>query len=214
MSRDLEPGESVIARRLGPAAAEEWARVLRHFDLGEGFAFLVLLVPGVEIAELCIRDLESVLRDEGLEVLRFAPETPAELRELAPELVNLEPSPNVGAVWLEAVAPRQVPGAEDWIHAWIELTARLNERRDELVGQRARLELRARGRGDAAVERERGHGDADLARRSLGASGRREGQEAEAQERRELAHGNPSQGCVGGWSPSGLTSPRRRGVGH
>ncbi len=132
MSRDLEPGESVIARRLGPAAAEEWARVLRHFDLGEGFAFLVLLVPGVEIAELCIRDLESVLRDEGLEVLRFAPETPAELRELAPELVNLEPSPNVGAVWLEAVAPRQVPGAEDWIHAWIELTARLNERRDVL----------------------------------------------------------------------------------
>ncbi len=42
------------------AKSPDWQVVLRHFELGQGFAFIVLLVPDDEGAEVC-RDCPSTV---------------------------------------------------------------------------------------------------------------------------------------------------------
>ena len=52
---------SAIARRYGRAAANEWQRLQAHFDLGDGFALIVLVVPDRDGAALCQGELERLL---------------------------------------------------------------------------------------------------------------------------------------------------------
>ena len=49
----------------GEEAWKDWQRLLAHFDLGEGFAFLVLLLPGAVGANVCRRQLEEHLACRG-----------------------------------------------------------------------------------------------------------------------------------------------------
>lgn len=41
-------------------AVPEWGKLLRHFELGEGFALVVVLVPDTAVARMCQAELDPL----------------------------------------------------------------------------------------------------------------------------------------------------------
>ena len=125
------------AQRIHVAASPDWQNLLHYFDLaGEGFAFIVLIVPDGDWADACRQALERYLlaSRQTLQVVSF--ESPEEFRDgLAERLLSLEPDKETGAVWVAAAVPEAVKGYKKWAEAWRTAAARLNQYRNPLRQQ-------------------------------------------------------------------------------
>lgn len=132
MDTDERNEGSAIGRRYGQSAANEWQRVLSHFALGDGFALLVLIVPDRDGMQLCRDELERWLVGHGKHWIHWKPATPRELREVSILLLNREPEPRLGAVWIAAVVPRSAPDFPAWEAAWRRTLEGLNQQRNPL----------------------------------------------------------------------------------
>ena len=72
------------------SASAEWQALLTHFELGEGFAFIVLMVPNDEGAEVCRAALDRHLKESGKRVREITVAAPADLRNLAETLLRIQ----------------------------------------------------------------------------------------------------------------------------
>jgi hypothetical protein len=121
-----------IERRFGDTAAAEWQVLLNQLELAEEFALVVLVVPDMDGARLCRRDLEAWLakRDRHLAVIE--PAIPVALHEVAATLLSLPDDPAYAAVWLAAAHGPPDVDAEAWALAWRHALVGLNQQRNPL----------------------------------------------------------------------------------
>ncbi|HEX8493663.1 MAG TPA: tetratricopeptide repeat protein [Pyrinomonadaceae bacterium] len=136
----IDPGTSVagtLAQRLNIAASPDWQNLLMYFDLaGEGFAFIVLLVPDGEWAEACRQALERYLMAYRKKLLAVQFESAEEFRdEMASRLLSLQPGEDTGAIWMAAAVPEVSREYNQWESAWSIAAARLNQYRNPLREQ-------------------------------------------------------------------------------
>ncbi|MGE4047389.1 MAG: hypothetical protein AB7F35_21180, partial [Acetobacteraceae bacterium] len=73
---DGAPGDTPIGHRYGAAAEAEWRLVTSHFELNEGFALLVLIVPDRDGAAICRQALADHLAGSGRTVQDLSPGSP------------------------------------------------------------------------------------------------------------------------------------------
>jgi tetratricopeptide (TPR) repeat protein len=123
---------NAIAQRYGAAAAGEWQLVLNHFELGEGFALIVLVVPDRDGARLCRDELAGWLGRHGRRMVALEPASPDGLRQLAARVLEVSVDAGLGAVWIAAVEQRSAPDYADWDAAWRRLLGGLNQQRNPL----------------------------------------------------------------------------------
>ncbi|HMF54842.1 MAG TPA: tetratricopeptide repeat protein [Pyrinomonadaceae bacterium] len=136
----IEPETSTagtLAQRTQIAASPDWQNLLTYFDVsGEGFAFIVLLVPDGDWAKACRQALERYLiaYRKRLVTLRFESAEEFE-QELASRLLSLQVDEETGAVWVGAAIPEVSKEYEKWQAAWRVAVARLNQYRNPLRQQ-------------------------------------------------------------------------------
>jgi tetratricopeptide (TPR) repeat protein len=126
---DLHP-PSEIERLYGPLALEEWRLVLRQFELGEGFAFIVLTVPDETAAHNCRSDLQTFLAATDRTLICVCPAGPEELALLATTLLALPDDRAVGAIWVEAISSQHAADYPEWEAAWGRALGSLNQQRN------------------------------------------------------------------------------------
>ncbi|MBZ5626484.1 MAG: hypothetical protein LAQ69_48550 [Acidobacteriia bacterium] len=105
----------------------DWRPLIRHFELGQGFAFLVLLVPNDDWAEVCREALDSFLRTRGEHIMQIPITAPADLQNLAGTLLDMEAETGVGAIWVARAVPDALPDYQMWFKAWRQGVAWLNQ---------------------------------------------------------------------------------------
>jgi len=128
-----DPAIEVAGRRLNPAVSPEWQHLLTHFELSEGFSFIVLLVPDSDWAEACRIALSRYLEAEGKSLLTVAYKDPEDFKVSLPgRLLELHLSEQTGVVWLSATVSKASPEYEEWVEAWRGMAARLNQFRNPL----------------------------------------------------------------------------------
>lgn len=132
MSATATPYWKSLSRRYQLDTQAEWRKLLSHFDLSEGFALIVLLVPDADGAALCHRDLETQLRHEDREMSAVEITIPDDLRRLPEHFLDTLVSDNTSCLWLSAVAPDYTPDYTAWRHAWEHALARLNAYRNPI----------------------------------------------------------------------------------
>ncbi|MDX1980468.1 MAG: tetratricopeptide repeat protein [Bryobacteraceae bacterium] len=118
---------SDAARRYRLSESEEWRKLLRLFELGDGFAFVVLTAPDRLGLAACESSLAHFLsaRGQSLAVLTTDPE---EIHTLPERLLSLERAPACGAVWITAAEDGDSERA-----AWRHAAAALNQQRNLVV---------------------------------------------------------------------------------
>jgi len=116
----------------GEEAWKDWRRLLAHFDLGQGFAFLVLLLPGAIGANICRRQLAEYLATKGKELAVLGCDEYEDVRRLPERLFSLEIKPNLGGVWLGSVISESDAESERWKEAWRIGLASLNQQRNPI----------------------------------------------------------------------------------
>src|SRR5207302_6775912 len=93
----------VAGRRLNPGTSPEWQHLLTHFELSEGFSFVVLLVPDADWASACRIALSQYLEAEGKNLLTVDFSDAEDFKVGVPgRLIQLQTSERNGAVWLDA----------------------------------------------------------------------------------------------------------------
>src|SRR5437016_3430687 len=123
----------VAGRRLNPGASPEWQHLLTHFELSEGFSFVVLLVPDADWANACRIALSQYLEAEGKNLLTVGYSDAEDFKIQVPgRLLELHTGERTGAVWLEATVSEASPRYEEWAGAWRGMAARLNQFRNPL----------------------------------------------------------------------------------
>ncbi len=113
--------------------SEAWQGVERLFELNNGFAFVLLLVPSEEGSAVCREALRRHLQTENRTLLDLSPADDAGLSEIPGQLVNLLPSVEVGAVWVSRAVSEDNPDYRKCADAWFEAAARLNHFRNQLT---------------------------------------------------------------------------------
>jgi len=121
-----------FVRFYGPEAWTDWLRLQAHFDLGDGFAFLILLLPGAVGAEICRRQLKQHLEAKGKHLVELPCEWPEDARRLPERIFAVEPADPLGGLWLGAVIPESDPEIQPWKLAWRQGLASLNQQRNPL----------------------------------------------------------------------------------
>src|SRR5436190_1563121 len=107
----------VAGRRLNPGTSPEWQHLLTHFELSEGFSFVVLLVPDADWANACRIALSQYLEAEGKNLLTVGYSDTEDFKIQVPgRLLALHTSEHTGAVRLEAVGSKQQ--ASSSLRAW------------------------------------------------------------------------------------------------
>lgn len=124
---------SELARRYALDNSAEWQRLLRHFEWRQAFAFIVILVPDKYGAEICRLSLQQFLTPSDKKLLALRYNHPDELRRLTEQLMGMEPPPDTGAIWVEAVVPEAVKEYQSWRDAWRVAVAVLNRFRNPLM---------------------------------------------------------------------------------
>jgi tetratricopeptide (TPR) repeat protein len=132
MSVETSSRKLDFAGLYGPEALHDWERFLAHFEFGDGFSLLVLLLPGPTGDRVCEQELKDYLRAQGREmaVLRF--QHPSAVRELSDRLFGLETPPSVGAVWVGSFPSEILLDLKSWKAAWRQGLAMLNQHRNPL----------------------------------------------------------------------------------
>lgn len=91
--------------RLALLGVPQWSKLLRHFELSEGFALVILLVADSGLARICRSELDLWLLARQRPRLTSVPvEDPEALEQLPEQLLRLEPP--AGPVWASAVGLR------------------------------------------------------------------------------------------------------------
>jgi tetratricopeptide (TPR) repeat protein len=126
-----------LSQRTQIAASPDWQNLLTYFDLsGEGFAFIVLLVPDGEWAEACRQALERYLMAYRKKVVTVSFDSAEQFgMEMTSRLLSLHVDEGVGAVWVGAAVPEVSAEYEKWQAAWRVGVARLNQYRNPLRDQ-------------------------------------------------------------------------------
>jgi tetratricopeptide (TPR) repeat protein len=114
------------------AASPDWQSVIRYFELGEGFAFIVLLVTSESGALECRYALNDFLLESGKKVRSVPIERESDLEGLTDALLAMPISAETGAVWVGRVVPESSPDYGSWAAAWRGAVARLNQFRNPL----------------------------------------------------------------------------------
>ena len=126
------PAPATIEQRYGTEAAAEWRLLLNQFALGDGFALVVLTVPGPDGAALCADELGAFLAPQARHLAYVASRTTEELRALAPRLLALPDDAARGAVWVIAAFPDITAEQDNWQAAWRYALGSLNQQRNPL----------------------------------------------------------------------------------
>ena len=121
-----------LARRYALSEQAEWRKLLAHFDLAEGFAFVVLLAPDADGAVLCRHELEQQLQGEGRALHAVEIASPADLHRLPEHFLEVPASAEAACLWIAAVAPDYTPDYAAWRDAWEHALARLNAFRNPI----------------------------------------------------------------------------------
>ena len=129
-ANDRPEGWNPIADRFGPVAGAEWQVLLNQFVIGEGFALLILTVPGADAAKLCRVELEKFLATRGERLIDAEIGEPDDLRILTPYLLALPRDERNGALWVEAVVGVTAPDYDTWYEAWFAALTGLNQQRN------------------------------------------------------------------------------------
>ena len=123
------PTSQVLNPPVDLSGSSEWAKLLRHFELGQGFAFIILLVPSRAAARLCRAELDSWLRAHGQPSPVDAPlNTPLDLANL-PEHLLAMPAP-AGVVWIDGSGTTEL-----YQQAWSRCAMKLNRTRDSVAAR-------------------------------------------------------------------------------
>jgi tetratricopeptide (TPR) repeat protein len=122
---------STFAGRYYLAASPDWQALLTLFELNEGFAFIVLLVPNEEGGVVCRDALAKRLGASGKELLELET-TPDRLKEIADALLLTKARPETGAVWVSRVVSEGAPDYREWREAWLRGVSALNQHRNPL----------------------------------------------------------------------------------
>src|SRR5260370_23348593 len=126
----------IAGRQLNPAVSPEWQHLLTHFELSEGFSFIVLLVPDADWADACRIALASYLEAEGKRLLTVGFSDAEDFKVQVPgRLLDLHTSEQTGAAWLSATVSEASPQYGAWLDAWRGMAARLNQFRNPLRRQ-------------------------------------------------------------------------------
>jgi len=125
------PAEEFL-RLYGAEAWKDWARLRLYFELGEGFAFLILLLPGSTGAEVCRRNLEEFLKGQGKKLHVLDCRWKETVRRLPVHVLDVEPTPELGGIWMGAVIPEADPEFSEWRDAWWWGLGLLNQQRNTL----------------------------------------------------------------------------------
>jgi tetratricopeptide (TPR) repeat protein len=123
---------SGLASRYYLAGSPDWQALLTHFELGQGFAFIVLLVPDQDGAEACRAALARYLEGHGKRLVEVPVPDPADLRNISEPLLNMDAGDGAGAVWVARVASLEAPEDRVWFEGWRDGVARLNQFRNPL----------------------------------------------------------------------------------
>jgi tetratricopeptide (TPR) repeat protein len=120
-----------------------WGKVLRHFELSEGFAFVLLTVADNFTANQYANELEVMLRSRSQKLERLEYNTPESAMEIANVVLNRTPEqhPAIAALWIQALTTASDPTMPAWKTTWQRIGARLNERRDVIRTLRFTLVL-------------------------------------------------------------------------
>jgi tetratricopeptide (TPR) repeat protein len=132
MSASPAPNWEATARRYRLSEQAEWHKLLAHFDLAEGFALLVLLVPDADGAALCRRELEVQLHSEGRALHAIEFDGPDDLHRLPEHFLEVSCSENTACLWMAAVVPDYAPDYAAWRRAWEHALSRLNAHRNPI----------------------------------------------------------------------------------
>ena len=115
--------------RLALLEMPEWSKLLRHFELGQGYALIVLLVGDSSVAHMCRRELDLWLyARERPRVLSLRVESPEDLADVPEELLRI--APPGGPIWVDGSGAREV-----YEHAWQRCAMKLNRLRDVISGR-------------------------------------------------------------------------------
>ena len=123
-------GWNAIADRYGADAAREWQVLLNQFNLGHGFALIVLGVPDAAGLTLCRAELENFLAARSRTLTRIEPSYPEALGQLTPTLLETPPDRRAGAVWIAAGADATSRDHDNWRAAWHRALTSLNQQRN------------------------------------------------------------------------------------
>lgn len=124
-----------LASRYNFADSHDWQPLIRHFELGQGFAFIVLLVPNDDWAEVCREALEAFLHARGEHVIQIPIASPSDLHNLAGTLLETQAESGAGAIWVARAVPEALPDYQVWFQAWRHGVNWLNQYRNPLRRQ-------------------------------------------------------------------------------
>jgi hypothetical protein len=128
----LEGGQGSGEHLADPTASETWQLLLRHFELGSDFAFVLITLTEPETADHLADHLAAFLAARDQILLRIPLATAEEAHALPVRLLEEQEWSRAGAIWVAAVIPDEHPELAAWVEAWRYAVARLNERRDVL----------------------------------------------------------------------------------
>lgn len=129
---------SPATRRYPLAELEEWQKLLRFFDLSEGFAFVPVSVTDSEGAIVCRDSLADHLAQNNKQLVVWVLAETTDAEKLANWLLEADLPANTGAFWLETVVSEFAPEFQGWREAWVKGVALLNQHRNLL---RARFKV-------------------------------------------------------------------------
>ena len=121
--------------RLDDAVEAEWARLHDQIELADGFWLAWVFSTAFDAPRMMAERVRRTLQESGAKLRCWRPETPKELREVLPELLDAVEEGTSDCLWVEALAV-DVPGVAEeasWSWAWRELLMRANERRERLL---------------------------------------------------------------------------------
>lgn len=133
MNFPTESADQDFLHLYGAEAWKDWQRLITHFEFGQGFSFLCLLLPGAVGADICRRQLQKHLAAKDQELLEISCNERDKVRQLANRLFALEVTPKIGGLWVGTVIPESDPEIKLWREAWQYGLAALNERRNPLI---------------------------------------------------------------------------------
>lgn len=107
----------------------DWLKLLRHFELGEGFALPVLLAGDSSLARLCRTELDLwLLGRDRTRLFALAIEKPEDLENVPEELLAL--APLEGPIWIDGSGAREL-----YEQAWTQCAMKLNRIRNTIMAQ-------------------------------------------------------------------------------
>jgi tetratricopeptide (TPR) repeat protein len=114
--------------RLALLSLPDWTKLLRHFELGEGFALIVILLGDSTLAPVCREELDLwLLARQRPRVFPVPIESPEDLTNLPEKLLSIEFAPD-GPVWVDGTGPR-----DQYESAWTRAALKLNLTRNTIV---------------------------------------------------------------------------------